>query len=61
MHAAAEGEQIMPTGISDLFLCVSQPERSVVSELSGPGFNRRGGGVRSVELFLPLTYCSSSV
>lgn len=26
-----------------LFLCVSQPERSVVSELSGPGLNRREG------------------
>lgn len=39
-------QQIMPTGISYLFLCVSQPERSVVSELSGPSLNRRGGQVR---------------
>lgn len=39
-------QQIMPTGISYLFLCVSQPERSVVSELSGPGLNRRGSQVR---------------
>lgn len=28
-----------------LFLCVSQPERSVVSELSGPSLNRSGGVV----------------
>ena len=34
----------MPTGISYLFLCVSQPERSVVSE--GPSLSRRGGQVR---------------
>lgn len=39
-------QHIMPTGISYLFLCVSQPERSVVSELSGPSLNRRGGQVR---------------
>lgn len=45
-----------------LFLCVSQPEISGVRTIRPQSQQKwRRGGVRSGELFLLLTYCSSSV